>query len=548
VTFVHIEKTILAGVLVVASAGALGAGAWAQQATVFFQATDNATARPLTAQEQEKLKDPLFKLVLSSRPDATKLADIEALIQPDPAQRRLFIVHEEIKDPRRSPADPPVRRAVISFIGENQQVQLGSNVMLSVFFNSERFSDSPDLEAWGWDEQNGVYNYYKLDRSGNTTPRLSWKLRATSANADRLSASQRAGTCLACHTTGVPIMKELAFPWNNWHSTRNPADYLTTQGPAPERWPVASDARFTHLGNAQELEPSIKGAIAKFNQRRFSDHVKADGQGGFAIQDARRLLRPLFITTEINLASAFQTSGLHPIAPGTHNGPNQRVQVPASFFLVTGLLSSANLGISEAAGFKDVAVLEPAEYKALVEAAGLKLQTSRGRFAGDTHFAWFTPELGFVATDWVDKLLEQKVISPAFAAASLAIDLENPVFSDARASLIEAIPDSFTATPGAAHPDALTREVIARLESANPTPGSAKAEFLALLKNPDPVQEVKARVIAYKDRVGQQLGNPATRQAELQRLFRVLGDRRQRFAGDNLFGSLVESGALLPMP
>jgi hypothetical protein len=75
-----------------------------------------------------------------------------------------------------------------------------------------------------------------------------------------------------------------------------------------------------------------------------------------------------------------------------------------------------------------------------------------------------------------------------------------------------------------------------------------QAEFLALLKNPDPVQEVKARVIAYKDRVGQQLGNPATRQAELQRLFRVLGDRRQRFAGDNLFGSLVESGALLPMP
>src|SRR5262249_17852880 len=173
---------------------------------------------------------------------------------------------------------------------------------------------------------------------------------------------------------------------------------------------------------------------------------------------------------------------------------------------------------------------------------------SRGTFPGDTHFAWFTPELGFVATDWVDKLLEQKVIAPAFAAAALAVDLENPIFSDARASLIDAIPDSFVATPAAAHPDALPREVIARLQAANPAPGSPKAEFLALLKNPDPVQEVRVRVVAYKDRIGQQFGNPATRQAELQRLFRVLGDHRQRFAGDKLFGSLVESGALLPMP
>lgn len=545
----HIEKTILAGVLAVASAAAFGVGARAQQATVFFQATNNATARPLTDQDRAKLQDPLFKLVLSSRPDATKLADIEALIQPDPAQRRLFVVHEEIKDPRRSSSGrPPDRRAVITFLGENQQIQLGSNVMLSVFFDSEQFSDSPEVEAWAWDDQNGVYNYYKLDSSGNTTPRLSWKLRATSANADRLSASQRDGTCLACHTTGVPIMKELAFPWNNWHSPRNPADYLTSEGPAPQRWPVASDARFTHLASAQELEASIKGAIGKFNQRRFSDQVKTDGQGGFAVQDARRLLRPLFVTTEINLASAIQTSGLHPIAPGSHNGPTQRVQVPDSFFLVAGLLSSANLGITDAAGFKDKALLEPAEYKALVEGAGLKLRTSRGTLAGDTHFAWFTPELGFVATDWVNKLLEQKIISPAFAAAALAVDLENPVFSDRRASLLDSIPQSFTAVPGAAHPDALTRDVIARLESANPAADSAKGEFLALLKNPDPVQEVTARVIAYKDRIGQQLGNPATRQAELQRLFRSLQERRRQFAGDDLFGSLVESPALLPMP
>jgi hypothetical protein len=126
--------------------------------------------------------------------------------------------------------------------------------------------------------------------------------------------------------------------------------------------------------------------------------------------------------------------------------------------------------------------------------------------------------------------------------------LENPVFSDRRAGLIDFIPQSFTAVPGAAHPDALARDVVARLESANPAAGSAQAEFLVLLKNPDPVEEVKKRVIAYKDRIGQQLGNPATRQAELQRLFRSLQERRQRLVEDDLFGSLVESRALLPRP
>src|SRR5262249_28736214 len=149
----------------------------------------------------EKLKDPLFKLVLEDRPGATKLSEIEALIQPDQAQRRIFVVDEEIKDPRQ----PQSRRAVINFLGTTKGMPLGGNVMLSVFFSSSDFPEATDIEAWGWDEESGGYNFYKLDRSG--TGSLSWKFRASSKKVDDLTVNERSGTCLRCHTSGVPVMK-----------------------------------------------------------------------------------------------------------------------------------------------------------------------------------------------------------------------------------------------------------------------------------------------------------------------------------------------------
>jgi hypothetical protein len=63
--------------------------------------------------------------------------------------------------------------------------------------------------------------------------------------------------------------------------------------------------------------------------------------------------------------------------------------------------------------------------------------------------------------------------------------------------LLDFIPDSLTIIPGEAHPDRLTREVIQRLQAANPPAGSAAAEFLDLLSKADPVAEVKTSVSAY---------------------------------------------------
>jgi hypothetical protein len=546
---VYRQMKILIGVIAISCCVVSDNLARAQTTQILFQETDTGTARPLTTAEMEKLQDPLFKLVLGRRPDVTKLAEIEGLIQPDPSKRRIFVVDEEIKDPQQ----PQSRRAVMDFLGITDGLQLGGNVMLSVFFSSDDFPEATDIEAWGWDEPNGVYNFYKLDHSGNTGSSLSWKFRGSSAKADHLTVGERSGTCLRCHTSGVPVMKELAFPWNNWHSFTSRAEYLISQAAPAQRWPVAGNPRFSHLLGGDDLETTILGGITRFNNRRFEERVKPDGQGGLAVEDARTLLRPLFATTEINLASAQQPSGLHPLTPGAHNGPSQPIRVPDSFFLTDGILAGATrlvgLGISEARGFNSVAIIQPAEYKAMVEGADLKIRSSRlGTLAGDTHFAWFTPELGFAALQWIDTLIQRKVVSPAFAAAVLGVDLETPIFSEARASLLDSIPETFTTVPGEPHPDRLTREVIARLASENPAPGSAKAEFLALLKNPSPVEEVRGRVIAYRNRITQRLNDVNTRQTELDRLFRLLLERREKLVKDPMFGQLIESGALIPRP
>jgi hypothetical protein len=477
-----VEKKRLS-LLAVVLAGFATAGfpCFSQSAEVFFQAIEGATARQLTIEEKARLQDPLFKLVLAPRPDATKLIDIEGLIlgtnPPDPMRRRIFVVDEEIKDPRQ----PQARRAVIDFLGTNGGIQLDGRIMLSIFFTSAAVPEAPDIEAWAFDEQNGVFNYYKLDRQGQTTPALSWKFRASSDRADSLplTASDRAGTCLRCHTSGVPVMKELALPWNNWQSGQSPNDYLTRSGPAADRWPVANDSHFSKLVDAYSLESTIETTIRSFAIRKFDKFVQL-GDRDLNVQNAKAVLRPLFDTTEINFTSARQLSGLHPLSPGVQTGPDQPIVPPNGFFLMSGILTS--LGVADAAGFNSIAVIQPAEYKGLVAGAGLKITRNSGAsFPGDANFAWFTPEPGFAATNWIDMLVQRKVLSPAFVAAALALDIEMPIFSERRKTLLDFIPDTFTVTPGDAHPDRLTRDVIQRLQDANPPSGSAAREFLDLL-------------------------------------------------------------------
>ncbi len=514
---------------------------------------DGAPVQAMTPAKLNQLADPLFLLVLKNQPQETNLDRIEALLVGPTGQRHLFVVHEGIQDPARGGG----RRAVLAFSGVNGTVKLDPNVMLSLGFTDQGIAPG-FIEAWGWDDRRSRYNYYKLDRQpGETGP--TWKFRGASTGADRLTPAQRQGTCMACHINGAPIMKELPFPWNNWHSFRSLIAYLSPT--SPEHWPIAETPRFRDLKGAQDLETAfLLPAIRQFNGRRVTALIRqnAAGQpvtfpGGMQeVTDGPRLLRALFQTTEYNIVSAGQLSGLHPL-PAAGTGPTEPVVAPDTFFLNANLLAgggfaqSEGLGIGEARQFARLLQLQPAEYRAVVE----RFRTRLGDRPGDTHFAWFVPEASHVDNALVDILIRRGVITREFAAAVLAIDVETPVFSTARESLLKFVPPQFRFKPKApedvpvAHPDELTKAVITRVQAANPVAGSPEAQFLTLLQSPTPVEALRQTVSAYLGRVRGQLADAAQREAEITRLYQVMLDRRRAAIAHN--PTLVESPELFPM-
>lgn len=531
--------------------------------TLLKQDRDGAPAVSLTAAELASLGDPFFELILDTASPPVRLDRIEDLLQPDRSKRQTFVVDENIANPARGQQ----RRAVLSYAGTAPQGQvLATNVMLSVAFDSERFSDDMRfIEAWGWDHRRGRYNYYKLDRTGISDKRLTWKLRGNSDDADLLNPADREGTCMQCHLNGAPIMKELAFPWNNWHSFQSHADYLTTIAPAAQRWPVSSDPRLgSRLLGAERLETGgILPSITQFNTRRFNSLLKrADADGNIEIEngkatvlEARRLLRHLFETTEVNFGSSGIKSGLHPFRDAVMSGPTQPIKPPVTFFLNAPLMggspavSFVTLGITQARQFDSGIEITPTEYRQLVKEFRLEIA---GR-PGDADFAWFTPEASHIDNDMVDRMLRRGAVTPEFVAAALAVDLERPIFSAPRASLLQFVPKSYqfepTTSPPARgrHPDALTLSVIAAIQHTEQPTGSAAAEFLKLLQSADPVAELSSRVDAYAARVKAAI--KVRRSQELRRIFRELAHRRLQILASERFAGLDETGdRLLPLP
>jgi hypothetical protein len=518
------------------------------------QLRNNAPAELLSTAELKALDDPLFKIVLAEHADKTSLKEVEELLQPDPTKRRLFVVDENIADPQPGQS----RRAVIAFKGVNPSTGevLDSNVFLSVFFDSTEFPDRPTaIEALGWDSRRGRYNFYKMDRSPDL--RFSWKIRGSSVDADLLNPIERRDTCLNCHVNGGPVMKEFAFPWNNWHSSKFVASYLTTD------WPVKNSARLRNLATAEEFETEfIRGAIEQFNTRRINamllrreddGNVQVDAQGRAKVLDGKRLLRHLFVTTEVNFVSSDQLSGMHPLAPHEPGEPPGVVQIPDSFFLNTNLVAGGGttgylgLGISEARDFSDAASLSPDEYKHLINEFEPKLA---GR-VGDANFAWFVPGPSQMDNSMVDRLMRRGILTSRFVAAALAIDLEHPIFSSARESLLRFIPDKFQflPTPANSNTDLLTDLVIQNVRASNPATGSVEDEFLSLLADPDPVMRLRERVQAYLQRIQTLLGDQTTRQAELTRLFSRAIECRRAVKEHPVLDALDETGdRLLPIP
>jgi hypothetical protein len=161
------------------------------------------------------------------------------------------------------------------------------------------------------------------------------------------------------------------------------------------------------------------------------------------------------------------------------------------------------------------------------------------------------PEASHIDNHLVDVLVRDGVITPEFAAAVLAVDLETPVFSEPRKSLLRFVPATFRFKPRgpddvpASHPDAMTRAVIQAIRAGGtPAAGSPEATLLALLEDPDPLLKVRDLVRAYLQRERTALAGNG-RAEELKRLYTLLLDRREKARA--AVPDIVESNFLFPI-
>lgn len=523
--------------------------------TLLRQERNGVIPQKMTAEELASLGDPLFNLVLKEHADVTNLTEIENLIK---GEENTFVVDERIADP--SPGQS--RRAILTFKGNNGTEKLTQNIMFSVGFNSERFPDVQPIEALGWDGKRGRYNYYKLDEVG-TPGQLSWKFRGSSDKADTLNPKQRDGTCLQCHINGAPVMKELLIPWDNWHSFKSQVAYLKSTSP----WKVISNDRIgKHLKGAEDLETDfIIPAINQFNTQRIEVSLAhnndgspvSDGDSMKQVIEGKRLLKPLFVTTEFNIISSDEKVGkLHPFSNAPTVGPDKAVEIPTSFFLNANLISAIEPGQNlekEVMKFREFTV-QPDEYKQLVTNSGVQVN---GQKPGDADFAWLVPERSHIDNNMIEQLMQQGIVTPQFVASVMAIDLETPILSE-REALLQFIPDQFRFQPidGGTdllnvkrHPDDLTQKVIAALEKANPASDSAAGKFLRILKSDAPLVTLKEQVNAYHSRVKQALDNSTTRSTELEKLYDLAIARREAvLEEDKGLKALDEFSLLFPLP
>ncbi|NJM57630.1 MAG: peptidoglycan-binding protein [Synechococcales cyanobacterium RU_4_20] len=305
---------------------------------------------------------------------------------------------------------------------------------------------------------------------------------------------------------------------------------------------IAPNSPLKNLAGAETLETAIMfPAIERFNDRRLKTLLSSSTISNTTITNVKRLLKPLFVTTEFNLISSGSLSSSHPFAQTSTSTP-QNVDIPTSFFVNSSLLGQS-LGLFENLDFS-FANLDGSAYQELVRHSETKLND---KVPGDANFAWFTPEASFIDNNWVQKLIERQILPVRFVAAALSVDLENPVFSKDRARLWEAsniLPSQFKI--GASHD--LIAQTIRNLEALKPSSSSPEGQFLAALRSPDPVAFLRTKLNAYNQRERNRFASAQTRPLETARLYRKLLERRQAVLASADLARLDETGGRLLLP
>ena len=281
-----------------------------------------------------------------------------------------------------------------------------------------------NVEMIAFDQSAGVFNYYETDGStlnffGNSRDML----KGVGSDDDR--------RCAGCHVGGGLIMKELRAPWLHWEGD------TTTPGVAD--LVKAHAAELGDQSNGIELEGTVDSANSVWNKERLK-FLKGIG-------DTKEILRPLFCSPEINIASG---------GPGTVSSIN------TNLFMDQRLSNFAFFQVASA------------DYDELIAANG---QNVDGTDKKDTFFPMPFAERSSIDTDYVQQLIDAEMITEEFAKDIAMVDFTRPVFSEERCALLDLVPSIPASEIKATK---LKDGILANI--GTPSAGSPEAELAANLK------------------------------------------------------------------
>ena len=365
------------------------------------------------------------------------------------------------------------------------------------------------IELMSWDQRKRAFNFYRRPQDEQWT----WK----GDTRDALRPATHLQGCFACHVNGVPVMKELRSPWNNWHSqdASIPSEAIPDEA-------IRQSPLFQNKSGAEHLEPVVRGWIAEATATHIADVMQGD-----TVTEAPTLLRPLFETTTVNFTASLQTS----------ERPTPTLTLPSRFFLNFDVLSGV-LGLNVPPGFKTV--VQRTLYTNTLTKFDFRLEDGAFTRKGDTHFAFFVPEPAQEDVTAIRQLIAQQVITLHFATCVLMVDFPNPIFSLARGRLLQYIPATGHIQDG--HSDLAERTAQAIVQAAMTQPVESPERQFAALWTLSPNQlpkEVDKRLKHYLDAVQKRLKT----QAGLDDYTRLAEARRRQFA---TMSALNEFPLLLP--
>lgn len=316
----------------------------------------------------------------------------------------------------------------VSFIVTWGQDENNALIMMTVIPPSDEAEAS---EIMSFDLRTQKYNYYELVRSQKGSDEKSPHVWAWAGNSTFARKPETAGKgCFTCHHNGIPIFKELEFPWNNWHSQRA---FLSS---ASVQTKVATESFFQLRRGAEIFENVIRASFQQYYQNLFAERTRKAGMTTY-VSEVDEMLRHLTSTTTVNLKST-DVQG-DPKSTGPADGDIYGVP-PSDTFLSDTLFNDVlRMDYSPLS-----VTLDRDDYEAYLKKYNFTLLGTSGigreepvtnRYEGTSYFAYFVPQVPPEDVYVTQLLLRSGIITEKFAGSLLMVDFKNPLFSEKRGSL-----------------------------------------------------------------------------------------------------------------